>query len=190
MKKRTPVITGLILGTIIVITFFVYASYAFFNNKIVGEGKQIKTKSSDDFYVTFNNSSEISMENAELIDDANKENDAEKIEFTINVSNLDNPSFDVNLNNLYVSTELQSVYTKWELYNTNTAEILSSGNFETCTDCENGGVTYNILSGGSLTKNEPLELGFRLWLSNAGSGIDQNDLLNGSLSGKIVVSVY
>lgn len=191
MKKKNTMILGGFIAGILVVSITIYASYAYFNLKVVGDGTKIDTKTSNNFSVKFTSSPEINLANAELISDDMKETDAVFTTFKINVKYLENPHYTISLNQLHVSKELQSEYVKWEIYNVSTKEILSSGDFSDCTDCDvDNSSVKELLKDQSINQNEEVELGYRMWLSDAGSGVDQNDLLNGTMSGTIVVSVY
>ncbi len=199
MKKDTLIkLTSFILAVILIIGFFIYSSYAYLSMKVEGTGTENKAVSKNSFDVTYSQSSNISLTNASLINDADKASEASLSKFSVTLNDLDSAEYSVSLTNLYVSSNFQSSYVKWELINTDTNNILNSGNFSSCTGCSNGSyqsgtATKTLLSKSSsnkLTKNKKVNLGLRVWLSDAGSSVNQNSLASGSLSGKIDVSVY
>ena len=199
MKKDTLIkLTSFILAVILIIGFFIYSSYAYLSMKVEGTGTENKAVSKNSFDVTYSQSSNISLTNASLINDADKASEASLSKFSVTLNDLDSAEYSVSLTNLYVSSNFQSSYVKWELINTDNNNVLNSGSFSSCTGCSNGSyqsgtATKTLLSKSSsnkLTKNKKVNLGLRVWLSDAGSSVNQNSLASGSLSGKIDVSVY
>ncbi len=185
-------LSGLILAIIIVVSFLIYSSYAFLSVKITGTGKSNKAVAKSNFNVEFTKTDNINLVNAELINDTDDDSKA-KTTFNITLKDISSAKFDVYLKNLYVSSNLQSKYLKWELIDLNTSENLGSGDFTNCTSCsngtyQNGTVTKTLKSNLTLTKNTTRNIQLRLWLSQ--DSTNQNSLASGKLSGKVAVSVY
>lgn len=199
MKKDTLIkLTSFILAVILIIGFFIYSSYAYLSMKV--EGTENKAVSKNSFDVTYSQSSDINVTNANLINDVDKTTEAQLSKFSVTLKDLASAEYSVSLTNLYVSSGFKSQYVKWELVKISgsSESTLASGNFSSCTNCSNGSyqngtATKTLLSKSSnnkLTKNQAVTLGLRVWLSDAGSSVNQNSLASGSLSGKIDVSVY
>lgn len=201
MKKDALIkLTSFILAVILIIGFFIYSSYAYLSMKVEGTGTENKAVSKNSFDVTYSQSSNISLTNASLINDADKKTEAPLSKFSVTLKDLASAEYSVSLTNLYVSSGFKSQYVKWELVKiSGSSETqLATGSFSDCTNCSNGSyqngtATKTLLSKSSnnkLTKDQAVTLGLRVWLSDAGSSVNQNSLASGSLSGKIDVSVY
>ena len=189
----------LIKVAILVVALMVLAfsgTYAFFTTNFIGEPSTTSAKSG-----VFKIESSLERTNVLknkkmiLIDEEEKEQKAEKLNFTVtnkNDSTVDG-SIAIFLKDITLSKNLYSKYLKWELLKEN--ELISSGDFEsavrmdeeisgeeenTITNVEDIQLVANI----SIPKNTTTSYVFRMYLLND-KNQNQIELTNGHFSGRL-----
>lgn len=173
-------------------------SYAFFNNfvkKTDGENNPAVVKSGE-LDITFNTSQYINNNSAELVEEADLQDDANYAsKFTVDKSSKStakNIKYDIYLKDIKISDNLKdSPYLKWKLLNVKTGESIK-GNFTDIVKdkCSSGsGTCYKKYLKSNITLTAATDYILYIYLEYSATE-NQNSILEGTLSTKVAIDSY
>lgn len=174
-NKKTNIIKIVSIFTFIIAIMGI--SYAFFIHQ-VGSKEEIVTSAVLD--LKFSETSTLRLKNSVPIRDADVENDASEINFTIqNTGNVDMKTT-ISLDSVVMSDVLKTEDFNWALYENDTK--VKTGNFST------GASTYtlsnDLLIKAGITKRYTV----RIWIRD--TGLDQSSLTGSTFSAKVTATGY
>ena len=181
------------ITAIALLTLTLGVSYAYFTATVTGNDSAVVTKIVAGILdVDFTITDRISNDNILLIKDEKREEKAETLDFT--VSNNGRGTLDavyyVYLTDLNITNNLKSPDFKWELIKND--DTVFTGNFSSAETNTDFTITSETNNGIVIPVKQELSVGqvdrykLRIWLSEKEE--DQNNLLNGSFSGKVRVT--
>lgn len=199
--KNHLVKIGVLLIAIVILG--VSLTYAYYNAKLSGESNVDNQKAAN-FKVTSTLTSANVINDAKmsLIDAANINTEADKVEFSVtnDVTSTVSGKYFVYLTELKISKNLYSKYFKWQLVRKTSGgeSIIDSGDFSKAirTDATVPGEATNVLTTVQdiglnkvalvIPKSTTDNLIFRIWIENNPSE-NQVDLTNGAFEGKLKI---
>lgn len=187
----------IIVLVVSLIVLGISGTYAYYTTTIKGSPSTTRaTSGSLKITSSLESASAINNTKIKLIDAADKEIGADKVNFTVtNATDATvSAKYYVYLKNITLSKNLYSSYFKWELVRNGV--IVGSGTFAEAirTSAESVNETSNVITQANdiLLHQTALDLGigqtdtlvFKMWLEND-ENVNQIDLTNGSFSGRL-----
>ncbi len=198
-KKREKYVSKVMILVVSLIVLAFSGTYAYFTVNFSGDTTTTTAKSGI-FKVesSLEKASAIKNSMMVLIEESEKNNKADKLEFTITSKSEStvNGKYDVYMKDIQLSKNMYSKYLRWELVKEN--QIVGSGDFANATrkDTEQNNETMNTITSIediklnenaiALLKNTTDHLIFRIWLEND-PNVNQISLVNGTFSGRLYI---
>ena len=179
-KKRNNRIILAIIGIIMILGIIGGVTYAYFNAQAESE---VVTITSGSMKIKFTDGALINATDIEPIKESEILTKATKKSFGISKesSSGSNMYARIDLTDLVVSENFQNYDLKWALYEGSTK--ITTGSFVTTSDGSDSiNMATNVLIDSTVEKNYNLYI----WIQE--TGIDQSEMMDGSISGKITVT--
>ena len=178
-KKRNNRITIALIGIFVILSFLVGVTYAYFAATAQSDTVTI---TSGRLEIVFTDGQLINATNIEPINESDILTKATKKSFSVAKASDSNDMYArIDLTDLVVSNNFQDYDLKWALYEGSTK--ITTGSFVTTSD---GSDSINMATNVLINSTTPKNYSLYIWIQE--TGVDQTNLVDGSLTGKITVT--